>query len=719
MASIPIKGLQDLTQKNRLTSRILLLVVMAVLSFFALTFSFALRPSFLPIQVGSVAPQDIQSPISLTYESEVQTESARKDAERSVDPIYLPADPSIARKKIEDLQATLGFINSVRIDQYSTRTQKNSDLQSLKLIRFSLEETTSLLELPDTRWESIQQESLRVLEEVMRTTIRSDQVYEARQSVPSRISLSFSPNSNSLISRLVEPQIEANSQFSEDRTREAIDNARSSVQPVTRSLLNGEIIVRRGQIVSPLIYEALVKFNLVQPKSNYSDLIAPAALVILVFVFIGFYFMRRKISPVNNWRSLLLISVTFLVFLFFARFITPNRTVIPYLFPIAAFGLTISCLFNLEIGMLLSLALSILSAYGLSSGLDLTVYYTLTSLVGILVLGKGLRVYSFFAAAAAIGFAGCAVIIAYRLIPGNIDLVGIMTLLGSSFINGLASASLTLLFQYVFAQLLGTTTALQLLDLSRPDHPVMQFMLRNAPGSYQHSLQVANLAEQAAEVVGADVLLTRVGAIYHDIGKAANPQFFIENQITGKSNPHEELNPETSAAIIIRHIEEGVQIAKKYRLPPRIIDFIREHHGTLLARYQYARAVQASAGQSDPVNIEMFRYPGPSPRSKETALLMLADGCEARARAEVPKSEDELRTLVKKVFDYLQQEGQLDQTSLTLRDLNSAAESFTSTLRNTYHPRILYPEIKTPSSQTEPVQYLIKSDDVTIGNDQK
>ena len=187
--------------------------------------------------------------------------------------------------------------------------------------------------------------------------------------------------------------------------------------------------------------------------------------------------------------------------------------------------------------MLLSLALSILSAYGLSSGLDLTVYYILTSLVGILVLGKGLRVYSFFAAAAAIGLAGCAVIVAYRLIPGSIDLVGIMTLLGGSFINGLASASLTLLFQYGFAQLLGTTTALQLLDLSRPDHPVMQFMLRNAPGSYQHSLQVANLAEQAAEAIGADVLLIRVGAIYHDIGKAANPQFFIENQVTGKSNP--------------------------------------------------------------------------------------------------------------------------------------------------------------------------------------
>ncbi len=271
--------------------------------------------------------------------------------------------------------------------------------------------------------------------------------------------------------------------------------------------------------------------------------------------------------------------------------------------------------------MILSLALSILAAFGLSSSLDITLYYTLTSLIGILILGKGMRVSSFFSAAAGIGLTGSAVIIAYRLSPGSIDFVGLATLMGSAFINGLAAASLTLLFQYFLAQLLGTTTALQLLDLSRPDHPVMQFMLRNAPGSYQHSLQVANLAEQAAEAIGADVLLTRVGAIYHDIGKAANPQFFIENQVSGKSNPHDDLTPEVSAAIIIHHISDGIQVAKKYRLPPRIIDFIKEHHGSLLTRYQYARAIQASAGQIEQVNIELFRYPGPSPRSKETALL--------------------------------------------------------------------------------------------------
>jgi len=694
-------------------------VVTAALSYAALIFPLALRPSYLPITIGNVAPQDIQAPASLTYESAIQTELSRKDAERSISPIYLPADPAVARQKLDDLRTTMGFITSVRTDQYASRQQKSADLQALKNVKFDSDETSSILDLSDERWETIQQESLRVLEEIMRTTIRSDQIYEARQSIPSRISLAYSPASNTIISRLVEPQIDANSQFSEDRTRAAVDLAKKAIQPVSRTLLSGEIIVRRGQVVTPLIFETLEKFDLVKPQSGYTNYIAPAALIVIIAAFIGFYFIRRPISPMNNWRGLLLISLLFIAFLFSARFIVPNRTVFPYLFPMAAFGLTISCLFNVEIGMVLSLAMAIVSSFGLSSSLDITIYYTMTSLIGILVLGKGLRVSSFFSAASGIGLAGCAVIIAYRLSPGSMDLVGLATLMGSAFINGLASASLALLFQYFLSQLLGTTTALQLLDLSRPDHPVMQFMLRNAPGSYQHSLQVANLAEQAAEAIGADVLLTRVGALYHDIGKANNPQFFIENQVSGKSNPHDDLSPEISSATIIKHISDGNQVAKKYRLPPRIIDFIKEHHGTLLTRYQYARAVQESAGQTGQVNTEQFRYPGPSPRSKETALLMLADGCEARARAELPRSEVELRSLVKKVFDYLQQEGQLDQTSLTLRDLNIAAESFTNTLRNSYHPRIVYPEIRPVISPTEPIITETKQDEIPSESNQK
>jgi putative nucleotidyltransferase with HDIG domain len=286
-----------------------------------------------------------------------------------------------------------------------------------------------------------------------------------------------------------------------------------------------------------------------------------------------------------------------------------------------------------------------------------------------------------------------------------VDIIGFLTLIGAAAFNGLASASVALLLQYIFAQTLGLTTALNLLDISRPDYPLLQFFLRTAPGTYQHSLQVANLAEQAAERIGADPLLTRVGALFHDVGKTANPAFFIENQIPGNVDKHHDIAPEDAASTIIRHVTDGVQMAHKYRLPRRLEDFMLEHHGTLITRYQYSQAVEAANGDVTKVDIEKFRYPGPQPRSRETALLMLADAVEARTRAERPASDDDLRALVHNVIELVQKHGQLDDTLLTLRDLSLITESFATTLRGQYHPRIQYPNAKLPDQEmTIPVK---------------
>jgi hypothetical protein len=254
-----------------------------------------------------------------------------------------------------------------------------------------------------------------------------------------------------------------------------------------------------------------------------------------------------------------------------------------------------------------------------------------------------------------------------------------------------------LLLQFFLAQFLGMTTALQLMDISRPDHPLLQTVLRTAPGTYQHSLQVANLSEQAAERIDADTLLTRVGALYHDIGKTLNPMFFIENQVPGSPNPHDNLDPLESARIIIRHVPDGEELAKKHRIPNRIQDFIREHHGRTITRYQYVKAVELAGGDEAAVDSEDFRYPGPRPASRETAILMLADACEARVRAGQPKDEAELRDMIKTVIKDRVNLGELDHTDLTLNDLDTIADSFASTLRGIYHPRIEYPKLEDKS----------------------
>jgi putative nucleotidyltransferase with HDIG domain len=397
---------------------------------------------------------------------------------------------------------------------------------------------------------------------------------------------------------------------------------------------------------------------------------------------------------------LILMALLFLLFLVGARVVLPNRTVAPYLYPIPAFGLLVSALFGMESGMVFSLLLSALSAYGMPDALGLLPYYVLGSFCGILVLGQARRVGNFLWAAVAIAGASAAMVVAYRLAFTMTDWIGLATLLGAAAFTGVASTSIALPAQYLLAQFLGLTTAIQLLEISRPDFPLLRYFLQRAPGTYQHSLQVANLAEQAAESIHADGLLTRVGALFHDIGKSANPLFFIENQPPDEIDPHQGMEPVTASETIIRHVADGLELAKKYRLPRRIHEFISEHHGSLITRYQYNAALEAAGGQHDKVDSEKFRYPGPAPRSRETALLMLADGAEARVRAEHPKDDDELRAIVRNVIESRQQAGQLENTPLTQRDLQEVLESFVTTLRGTYHPRLEYPREQPPAGDT-------------------
>ncbi len=670
--------------------KIAVLIVTAVLAFFALILPESFRQSSLPLQIGDVATQDILAPYSLNFESKLLTSRARDDAANAVEPIYLPADPSIGRRQVENMRTVLYFISTVRMDEFSTIDQKIADMQAIEILNLTEENITAILQLSDSRWDAIENEAANVLSLVMRNTIKETDLFSARLSIPSLIDFSFPEDHANMISSLVEPFIVPNSLLSEEQTETARLEARQSVDPLTRSFITGETLIRRGQIIREVDWEALQRYGLIQTTDQIQEVIGAAILIILVAILVGLYFNTVKYSPEYSIKAILLIAVTFLLFLGIARFTVIDRTVLPYIYPVAAFGLTLSVIFNVSVAILLTVILGILTAYGVPNGFDLTIFYIIPAIIGMLTLGKAKRISSFFGSGIAVGAAGIGIILGYRMPDPLTDWVGIATLSGVSFINGIGAASLTLLLQYSFSQVLGKTTALQLLDMSRPDHPLLQQMLRNAPGSYQHSLQVGNLAEQAAEAIGADGLLVRVGAIYHDCGKSKNPQYFIENQIQDQVNPHDEIDPLISAQTIISHITDGVELAKKYKLPNRIIDFIREHHGTMHTHYQYTEAIKKSDNPED-VDISQFTYPGPRPQSRETALLMLADGTEARARAEVPKDEEKLRSLIDTAVNIYEQNGQLDDTNLTLRDLQEVKRSFYRTLKGTYHPRVKYP----------------------------
>jgi len=670
----------------------ILLLLVSAISYIALILPVWLSPTTTTLQAGDVSPNDYQAPRTLQYESKVRTEEARSAAENAVAPVYAAPNPATARQQIEQLRTVLQFITSVREDGDSSRLEKEADIAALTQVALQPETITQIIVLSSIRWEAVQEEAFDVLEQVMRRSIREEDVETVRRSVPPLVSLSMNEREANIVAELVTAFVAPNTVYNAELTETARQSARESVDPVIVEYKAGQIIVLRGQIVTPAQLEALEQFGLIQVESAWQEYAGAGALVLGIAVYIRLYFSRRRMQFLFDARSLTVIALIFVVFIVSARLSIPDRTVVPYAFPLSAMGLLIATLFGVEVGIVFSVAIAILAPYGLPNTLDLLPYYLVSSLIGVLVLGAARRVWTFFRAGIAVAIAGVVVLLAFRIPFTPTDQAGLLELSGAAIFSGLASSSIALLSQYFLAQTLGLTTALQLIEISRPDSPLLQFFLRSAPGTYQHSLQVANLAEQGAEMIGADALLTRVGALFHDVGKAMNPIFFVENQPQDEVDTHDDMDPTEVAKTIIAHVTDGVTLARQHRLPRRIDDFILEHHGTMITRYQYSQAVEAAGGDASNVDVEQFRYPGPRPRSRETALLMLADGAEARARAERPQDEETLRKVVLATIEAAQKQGQLDNTQLTLRDLGIVADSFVTILRGTHHPRVSYPQ---------------------------
>jgi putative nucleotidyltransferase with HDIG domain len=687
-----------------------LLAITALTSLIVLLMPYGSRQTTLPITVGDVAGQDVLAPRALSFTSDVLTAQRQEDAVGAVADVYGPPDANVAREQVDRLRAALDFIGIVRNDAFATAEQKQADLSALQNVNLGQENASALLTLSDVAWDTVEQESIAVLEQVMRSTIRQDRLEEARRSVPALVSLSIPESQATLAATLAQAFVAPNSFFSESLTEAAQQQARTGVEPVVRTYLSGETVVQRGQVVTEADLEVLEAFGLVQGEATWRDYVGTFALIAVLFTTVALY-LRFRSDLLIDLRGLALVALLFVAFLLTARFSIVDRTVMPYVFPIAGFALLTTTLYSAQAAVVFSLVLTTLMAYNMPNAQDLMLYHLFGSLIGIFVLNRARRMFSYFVAGGAITLASGAIILAYRLPLAATDLVGMFTLLGAAVLNGFFAASLTIVLQFVLAQLLGLSTTIQLLELARPDHPLLQFILRNAPGTYQHSLQIANLAEQAAEAISADALLTRVGSLYHDAGKARHPHFFIENQVPGSPNPHDELSPIDSANVIIKHVPDGVELATKHHLPRRLQDFILEHHGTMITRYQYAQALEAASGDESKVDREDFRYPGPRPQSRETALVMLADGSEARTRAERPKTREELDELVGSVIEQRLSSGQLDDTRLTMRDLKIIQDSFVSTLRGVYHPRLAYPKVDEESATSLDVQPAV--DDLT------
>ncbi len=648
------------------------------------------------VRVGEPAGQEILAPRTVNFRSDILTEEARQAAAAAVPDLYDPADSRIARNQVLALRNALKYITTVRADSLATPLEQRADLLAIRDLALDADIADLLLRFTPEQWTAVQSEALSVLEQIMLNPVRANQVEDLRRSIPVRISVDLSDEESRAVIALVSPLITANSVYNAAATEAARQAARESVEPVVKQIIRGQTIIARGRVVTAEDLEALRAVGLLQPEFDWRQIASGVLAVVITGLLFVVYVQRFYPEVGQNAKLVLLIGLFFNGFLLAAQVMVPGNVLLPYFFPAAALAMLVTVLVGPHLAMTVAVALGALVGYIGGSSLELTIYTALMGIVAAVVLDRAERVDLFFWSGLASAIAGIGILLVFRLGNPATDLVGIAQLIAASLFNGGISAALTLMAFFALGGVFDITTSLQLVELSRPDHPLLRLILRNAPGTYQHSLQIANLAEQAAERIGANAMLVRVGALYHDAGKALHPQYFIENQLD-YTNIHETLTPEASARVIIRHVPDGLELARKFRLPSRIRDFIAEHHGTLWTMYQYKRAVEAAGGDASRVDKSQFQYPGPRPRSRETALLMLADGCEAKARSDRPKTEEDIDRIVKGLIDDRLAKGQLDETNLTLNDLTLIRESFVNTLRGVFHPRVQYPEPAPPA----------------------
>jgi len=646
----------------------------------------------IPLNQNDISSALILAPVDLTYESKTRTLSAQEAAAASVQEIFDPPDTSVARQQEVRARQITDFIGSVRQDIHASAQDKQNWIAAIPDLTMAPETINNILSLNENDWQQVRQEIIRVLNGAMQGEIRENQVNDVRRRLPTLMLYTLTDEEAGIVQAIAGGLVKPNT-FNAARTEEARQKAREATAPVTVKIRQGEAIVRVGDRITLAKIEALDAFGLRQQEIRWPTVAGTiafaVAVTILAMLLIGRFqsgFWARRRVPIVTVVLLALFAVL-------AKLMLDSSfgEVIAYFYPLPALSMLLTIFFGPAFGIAVGITLGLVAAFITGGSLEMIVYVVAGTLIGALALGRAERLKAFLWAGLAVALTNSAVIVIFGLLAQEQDWVELALQVPVGLIMGGLAASLALVAFLALGALLDIVTPFQLLELSRPTHPLFRQLLLKAPGTYHHAILVSNMAEEAAERIGADALLTRVGAYYHDVGKTVQPFYFAENRV-GDVNPHDMLDPQTSARIITSHVDDGLDLAEKYRLPSAIRSFIPEHHGTGLTLAFYRLAVAAGANNGQEVREDDFRYPGPKPQSRETALVMLADSCEARVRSAQPGSPEEIEQIIRETIDNKIAEGQLDECDLTLRDLEAIRAAFLDTLRGIFHPRVKYPE---------------------------
>ncbi len=671
-----------------------------LLTAIALAAIFAFQPTVEPLRLeaGQASPQTILAPERITFPSDIQTRDAHLKAQAQIKDVYDAPDASLAREQVRLANRIFDHIESVRQDSYMVSERKLGWIATIPGLGVPTSIVSRTLVLDDVAYRRVVNETLYVLDVTMREEIRPGDVPTQTAKLNSRVSLALPSDQAELVTSWAKAFIIPNSFYNAQKTEEQRALAATRVGTILRTIEKGEAIVRQGEIITPLAFEAILQIGLLDETITPADYLGPAFFAVILIALLAFYLVRLRSAVIRQTRALWLIAFIVVTFSLVARLAAQNPTLL-FLYPISAAAMLLAVLVDASVALGVSWALALTIGFFAPDQFQLTVYALAGSTVAALSLGRIERLQTFLWSGAYVALANALVIAVFLVIHDNFAWMywGVALVLALS--NGALSGLIALGSLFLLGKLFGITTPLELIDLARPTHPLLQKLLIQAPGTYHHSLIVSHLAEQAAHRIGADALLVRVGAYYHDVGKTHAPPSFVENQLDGV-NVHNTLEPQASATMVIDHVQNGIALAKKYGLPARIRDFIPQHHGTTLAAYFYRMALKANNGT--PVNENDFRYPGPKPQSREAAILMLADGVEATARAERPHSAEQIRTIIDRIVGDRLRDGQLDESDLTLSDVLQIKEAFFGVLQGLFHPRVKYPDMPNENKTPDP-----------------
>jgi putative nucleotidyltransferase with HDIG domain len=656
-------------------------------------------PAGVQIEVGEVAKRDIVAPITAINSGETERlkEEAARQALREAadDPSFYQINPAVVLGVEEDVTGVLNLLRQGIAPEDAGDAEQPEQLNISEIDRRLIRDWQ--IEIPQRNLEAVVSLSLAEFDRFAQITaelvlaameerISEDGLRDARDAFEESVKRSGLRDDLEQAAVVLGRQlIRPNLVLDTERVQEAVAQAEQAVQPV--QIIQGEIIIRKGDVVRPEHISLMRDVGLLKTGRDYGAAAGRTLLVLAVVALMGVYLRQNRLQVLENPAHMGLVGSVVVTVLLLGRLFSmlawPEAV---YLNPSALVGLLLTLLLDPKVATMATVVTAVLLGVISDFSWAVGILALVGGLTAVLSVSKVSQRGDLMRAGSIVGGVNVLLMVALGLVGKDSGLL-IHSYLG--LLSGVLASIVAIGVLPYLESAFKITSPIRLLELSNPNHPLLRRLMLEAPGTYHHSILVGNLAEAAAEAVGADGLLARVGSHYHDIGKLKRPYFFVENQV-GKDNPHDKMAPSLSTLIVTSHVKDGLELASEYKLPDVVTQFIAQHHGTDLVRFFYHRATEASEDSS--VEEKDFRYPGPKPQGKEVAIVSLADAVEAAVRSLTKPTPGKIEGLVRKIIKDRLNSGQLDESDLTFQDMDRIANAFVKVIMGMFHTRVEYPE---------------------------